>query len=81
MYHYHPLDHALQPLPAMALDALARTAVAWQHWFADAPVLVVMAPRYARVYLEVPPPSQGLPGIAAGIGHLSQLLYLCATQA
>ncbi|WP_058358569.1 putative peptide maturation dehydrogenase [Xanthomonas translucens] len=83
VYHYHPVDHALEPLPApdIALDVLARTAVAGQHWFADAPVLVVMAPRYARMYWKYRHHPKAYRALLLDIGHLSQLLYLCATQA
>jgi len=83
LYHYHPVDHALEPLPAtdVALDVLARTAVAGQYWFADAPVLVVMAPRYARMYWKYRHHPKAYRALLLDIGHLSQLLYLCATQA
>jgi putative peptide maturation dehydrogenase len=83
LYHYHPVDHALEPLPApdIALDVLARTAVAGQYWFADAPVLVVMAPRYARMYWKYRHHPKAYRALLLDVGHLSQLLYLCATQA
>ncbi|MCW0413827.1 putative peptide maturation dehydrogenase [Xanthomonas sacchari] len=83
VYHYNPVEHALEPLPPpeMALGELARTAVAGQYWFADAPVLVVMVPRYARIFWKYRHHPKAYRALLLDIGHLSQLLYLCATQA
>src|SRR5690606_31898261 len=52
IYHYRPLEHALDPLPWSGsgedLNHLVELAVVGQHWFADAHVVVVLAPRFLR---------------------------------
>ena len=51
LYHYHPIDHALEPIRMLAADearALARTFVAGQDYFAEAHVMVVAASRFHR---------------------------------
>jgi SagB-type dehydrogenase domain len=82
LYHYHPVDHALQPLPAPgeALDALAMRLLAGQHWFADAPVLVVMATRFARCFWKYRQHPKAYRAVIMDAGHLSQTLYLAATD-
>ncbi len=82
LYHYHPLDHALEPLPALEepLDVFARRALAGQHWFADAPVQVVLAPRYARSFWKYRNHPKAYRALILDAGHLSQLLYTCATE-
>lgn len=82
LYHYHPLDHALEPLPstAEALDELAARMVAGQHWFANAPVLVVMATRFARCFWKYRQHPKAYRAVVMDAGHLSQTLYLAATD-
>lgn len=83
LYHYHPVDHALELIAARdehELDALAVTMVAGQHWFADAPVLVVMAPRYERLFWKYRNHAKAYRAMILDAGHLSQLLFLCATE-
>ena len=82
LYHYHPLDHALEPLssPAGALDGLAARMVAGQHWFASAPVLVVMAARFTRSFWKYRGHPKAYRAAVMDAGHLSQTLYLAATD-
>lgn len=82
LYHYHPLDHALEPMPApdVSMHELALKAVAGQHWFADAPVLVVMAARFARCFWKYRRHPKAYRAIVMDAGHLSQTLYLGATD-
>ncbi len=44
LYHYRPLQHSLEPLPApqMELAELASQAVARQHWFANAHAMAIL---------------------------------------
>ncbi len=81
LYHYRPLDHALAPLPARegALGALAGRMLAGQHWFADAAVLVVLAPRYARGFWKYRNHAKAYRALLLDIGHLSQAFYTQAT--
>lgn len=81
-YHYHALEHALEPLPApaMPLPALAAVAVAGQHWFAEAPVLVVLAARFGRCFWKYRQHPKAYRAVVMDAGHLSQTLYLSATE-
>ena len=81
-YHYHPLDHALEPLPApaMPIPELARVAVAGQHWFAGAQVLVVLAARFGRCFWKYRQHPKAYRAVTMDAGHLSQTLYLAATD-
>src|SRR5690606_41693839 len=82
LYHSPPVDHALQPLPAPGevMDALAMCLLAGQHWFADAPVLVVMARRFARCFWKYRQHPKAYRAVIMDAGHLSQTLYLAATD-
>lgn len=81
LYHYHAGEHALEPLPSPDdLAAFANVAVAGQHWFADAPVLVVLAPRFARNFWKYRNHAKAYRTVILDVGHLSQTLYLSATE-
>ena len=84
LYHYRPLEHALQPMPwegdAEALRALARVAVAGQDYFADAHALVVMAPRFARNFWKYRNHPKAYRVCILDVGHLSQTLLLSAAE-
>ena len=83
LYHYRPVEHALEPLPApdIALAELASQAVARQHWFADAHAMAILAPRWNRHYWKYRRHAKGYRAVALEAGHLSQTLYLAATEA
>lgn len=83
LYHYHPIAHALEPLPApdRPLQELAMAAVAEQHWFANAHVMVLLAPRYDRSFWKYRNHAKAHRAITLEAGHLSQTLYLSATEA
>ena len=85
LYRYDPLAHALDALPwegdAATLRAFALRAVAGQAWFADAPVLALLAPRYARAFWKYRRHPKAWRVVALEAGHLSQTLYLAATEA
>lgn len=82
LYHYHAVDHALEPLPAPdePLETFARRALAGQHWFSNAPVLAVLAPRYARSFWKYRNHPKAYRALVLDSGHLSQTLYLSATE-
>jgi len=63
------------------LRAFARIAVAGQDFFADAPVLCVLAPRFHRNFWKYRNHSKAYRVCVLDAGHLSQTLQLCATQA
>ena len=83
LYHYHATAHALEPLPAPAipLREFLMQAVAQQHWFADAHVAVALVPRFDRTFWKYRRHMKGYRVVALEAGHLSQTLYLAATEA
>ena len=83
LYHYHPVRHALRPLPSpgVPLAGLALEAVARQYWFANAHAMAILAPRYDRHFWKYRRHPKGLRVVTLEAGHLSQLLYLAATDA
>lgn len=81
LYHYRAGDHALQPLPAVDdIARLAFLAVAGQHWFANAHVLVVLAPRFGRTFWKYRNHPKAYRVTILDVGHLSQTLLLSATE-
>jgi len=83
LYHYRPVEHALEPL--QALDAagaadLALRSVAAQTWFANAPVLVVLVSRFPRSFWKYRNHAKAYRVVTLDVGHLSQTLYLSATD-
>lgn len=84
LYHYHPLAHALEPMQALdaaQAGALALRFVADQHWFADAPMLVVLAARVRRNFWKYRNHPKAYRAIVLDAGHLSQTFYLLAAEA
>lgn len=82
LYHYRPVDHALRPMgaPTIPLDEFASAILAGQHWFADAAVLVVYAPRIARSHWKYRNHPKAYRALLLDVGHLSQTLYVSATD-
>jgi putative peptide maturation dehydrogenase len=84
LYHYHPVAHTLEPvrpLDAAEAQALARRMVAGQYWFADAPLLVVMAARVERNFWKYRNHLKAHKALILDGGHLSQNFYLLAAEA
>lgn len=83
LYHYNVGAHALDALPVpeeFDRTSFAQTAVAGQHWFAEAPVLCVLAPRFGRNFWKYRNHAKAYRVCILDIGHLSQTLQLCATR-
>lgn len=83
LYHYHPVDHALEPLRSLTRSEateLARRFVAAQPWFVDAPVLVIPATRFLRNFWKYRNHAKAYRALILDVGHLSQTLYLAATE-
>lgn len=83
LYHYHPIEHALEPM--RRFDAgegkeLATRCVAGQRYFADAHVLVVQVSRFERNFWKYRNHAKAYRALILDIGHLSQTLYLAATE-
>jgi putative peptide maturation dehydrogenase len=85
LYHYHSGDHALEPvgdqdLRPEAARTLALQFVAGQEWFADAHVQVILAPRFRRSFWKYRNHAKAYRALILDAGHLSQTLYLAATE-
>src|SRR5690606_23369755 len=83
LYHYHPLEHALEPvraLPRAEADALALRFVAGQAWFAGAPVQVLLVARFRRTFWKYRDHAKAWRAVMLDAGHLSQMQYLVATE-
>ena len=83
LYHYHSTGHALQVLRELDAESVAPVAselVAGQHWFANAPVMVLMAARFGRNFWKYRNHAKAWRVIQLDAGHLSQNLYLTATE-
>ena len=83
LYHYHPVDHALEPVRMLGDDeaaVLATRFVAAQHYFSGAPVLLIPASRFGRNFWKYRNHSKAYRALILDIGHLSQTLYLAATE-
>jgi putative peptide maturation dehydrogenase len=83
LYHYHAIDHALepiQPIPADETAALARRFVAAQDYFVGAHVLVIPVSRFARNFWKYRNHAKAYRTLLLDVGHLSQTLYLAATE-
>ncbi|MES3023530.1 MAG: putative peptide maturation dehydrogenase [Pseudomonadota bacterium] len=84
LYHYHPVAHILEPMTTMdgaQARVLALQFVADQQWFADAPMLVVMAARVVRNFWKYRNHPKAYKAISLDAGHLSQTFYLLAAEA
>jgi putative peptide maturation dehydrogenase len=83
LYHYHCQAHALEPLAALSPEAAAAAAhelVAGQPWFANAPILLLLAARFPRTYWKYPNHAKAWKVVQLDAGHLSQTVYLSATE-
>ena len=83
LYHYHPIEHALEPLGDVAEDesmALALRMVAGQRHFMKAHVVIVLASRFRRTFWKYRNHAKAFRAVVLDAGHLSQMLYLAATE-
>ena len=83
LYHYHSTAHALEPLRLLSpadIAPLAHELVAGQAWFANAPVQILMAARFQRNFWKYRNHTKAWRVVQLDAGHLSQNLYLSATE-
>ncbi len=83
LHHYHAIEHALEPIARLTNDEAdlhALRFVAGQQYLADAPVLVVLAARFARSFWKYRAHPKAYRAIVLEAGHVSQNLYLAATE-
>jgi putative peptide maturation dehydrogenase len=64
-----------------ALRDFAAALLAGQHWFGDAHVLLFLSSRFRRHTWKYRGHAKALRVLLLDAGHLSQTLYLCATEA
>lgn len=83
LYHYHPIDHALEPLrtlDSVETAALAHKFVAAQAYFVDVPVMVIPTSRFRRNFWKYRNHAKAYRALILDVGHLSQTMYLAATE-
>lgn len=83
LYHYHPVVHALEPLRELAAEtaaSLARRFVAAQAYYAEAPVQIALVARFERNFWKYRNHAKAYRAVILDAGHLSQMLYLAATE-
>ena len=82
LYHYHPVDHALELLRLLpdGTQSLALKSLGGQPYFAEAHVVVVMAARFRRNFWKYRNHAKAYRAVILDAGHLSQTLYLAATE-
>ena len=83
LYHYHPVAHALEPLRELDAEtaaSLARRFVASQAYYAGAPLQVAPVARFERNFWKYRNHAKAYRAVILDAGHLSQALYLAATE-
>ena len=83
LYHYHPAAHALEPIREMAageLTTLAKVCLGGQPYFAEAHVVVALTGRFVRNFWKYRNHAKAYRAVILDAGHLSQTLYLAATE-
>jgi putative peptide maturation dehydrogenase len=83
LYHYNAAEHALELLAPLGVDearAVANAFVCGQTYFGDAHVLVVLAARFDRAFWKYRNHRKALTALMMDAAHLSQTLYLVATE-
>jgi putative peptide maturation dehydrogenase len=83
LYHYHVTTHSLEPLATLDASALrdfAMRCVAGQDFFADAHALVIVTARFERTFWKYRSHPKAYRAIVLEAGHVSQNLYLTATE-
>ena len=82
LYRYRADSHDLVPLPdpERPLRDFIMESVGQQHWFANAHCLVALVPRFDRTFWKYRRHAKGYRVVTLEAGHLSQTLYLSATD-
>jgi putative peptide maturation dehydrogenase len=83
LYHYDARRHALEHVESIAADAakaLATSFVCGQTYFGSAHVVLLLVARFERSYWKYRGHPKAYASILLDAGHLSQTLYLVATE-
>lgn len=83
LYHYDPCAHSIRRLTnqPVELSRFAAEALAQQHWFTSAHVITMLVARFDRAFWKYRRHAKAYRALAVEVGHLSQMLYLAATDA
>jgi putative peptide maturation dehydrogenase len=83
LYHYHPVEHALEPIRLLRAEeaaAIARKFVAGQNYFVDAHVMAIAVSRFRRNFWKYRNHAKAYRALVLDVGHISQTQYLAATE-
>jgi putative peptide maturation dehydrogenase len=83
LYHYNGAEHSLELLAPLTVDearSVATTFVCGQTYFGDAQVMLVLAARFDRAFWKYRNHRKALTALLMDAAHLSQTLYLVATE-
>lgn len=83
LYHYNGAEHSLELLTPLTVDearSAATTFVCGQTYFGDAQVMLVLAARFDRAFWKYRNHRKALTALLMDAAHLSQTLYLVATE-
>jgi putative peptide maturation dehydrogenase len=83
LYHYNAAEHVLELLVPLGVDEAREAANAFvcgQTYFGDAHVVVVLAARFDRAFWKYRNHRKALTALMMDAAHLSQTLYLVATE-
>ena len=83
LYHYNGAEHSLELLAPLTVDearSAATTFVCGQTYFGDAQVMLVLAARFDRAFWKYRNHRKALTALLMDAAHLSQTLYLVATE-
>ena len=83
LYHYRCDEHRLAPLQQMeacAAETCLRRMVSGQTWFVDAAAAVIQVARFDRLFWKYRQHSKAWRVAQLDAGHISQTLYLSATE-
>jgi putative peptide maturation dehydrogenase len=83
LYHYNGRDHTLELMAPLSADEARATAaefVCGQTYFADAHVVFALAARFDRAFWKYRNHPKAFGALLMDAAHLSQTLYLVATQ-
>jgi putative peptide maturation dehydrogenase len=83
LYHYNAAEHVLELLVPLGVDEAREAANAFvcgQTYFGDAHVVVVLAARFNRAFWKYRNHRKALTALMMDAAHLSQTLYLVATE-
>ena len=83
LYHYHSVEHALEPIrfmPASEVRGLARQFVGAQSYLVDAQAFVIPVSRFRRNFWKYRNHAKAYRALILDVGHLSQTMYLAATE-